>query len=63
MKYGQGSKAWSFTITPTYQYKQFFGRTELSYVEANKNISGAAFGPNGNNKNQARLLIEVGLLF
>ena len=61
--YGQGSKAWSFTITPTYQYKQFFGRTELSYVEANKIISGAAFGPNGNNKNQARLLIEVGLLF
>ncbi|MGT2492307.1 outer membrane beta-barrel protein [Cupriavidus basilensis] len=26
--YGPGSAAWSFTVTPTYQYKRFFARAE-----------------------------------
>ncbi|HWA89462.1 MAG TPA: outer membrane beta-barrel protein [Rhizomicrobium sp.] len=30
--YGPGSKAFSLTITPTYQHKVFFARAELSYV-------------------------------
>ena len=30
--YGPGSKAFSFTVTPTYQHKIFFARTEFSYV-------------------------------
>jgi hypothetical protein len=28
--YGPGSKAWSITFTPTYQYKIFFARAEIS---------------------------------
>lgn len=61
--YGPGSNAWSVTLTPTYQYKRFFGRTEFSYVHANKTTDGSVFGPNGNDKTQARMLFEVGLLF
>ncbi len=61
--YGQGSNAWSFTLTPTYQYKRFFGRTEFSFVKANDITSGAAFGPNGISSTQARLLLEIGMLF
>lgn len=61
--YGQGSNAWSFTVTPTYQYKRLFARTELSFVKANSIISGSAFGPTGTNSSQARMLVEVGMLF
>lgn len=61
--YGQGSNAWSVTVTPTYQYKRFFGRAELSYVKAGSITSGSAFGPSGTNDSQARLLVEIGLLF
>lgn len=61
--YGQGSNAWSITVTPTYQYKRFFGRAEFSYVNANDITPGSAFGPNGNNASQLRGLLEVGILF
>ena len=61
--YGTGSNAWSATITPTYQYKRFFARSEFSYVKANKITSGAAFGPAGNDPSQSRVVLEVGMLF
>ncbi len=61
--YGPGSKAWSFTITPTYQYKRFFARTEFSFVKANDFTSGSAFGANGTKSTQTRLLLETGVLF
>ncbi|MDQ2719632.1 MAG: porin [Bacteroidota bacterium] len=61
--YGQGSNAFSFTVTPTYQYKRLFARTELSFVKANSIITGSAFGPSGANSSQARFLAEVGVLF
>ena len=61
--YGQGSKAWSITLTPTYQYKRFFGRTEFSFVKADNITSGSAFGPTGTNSNQVRTLLEIGMLF
>lgn len=61
--YGQGSNAWSVTVTPTYQYKRFFGRAEISYVKANSITNGLAFGSDGKNSSQARLLLEIGLLF
>jgi hypothetical protein len=61
--YGQGSNAWSFTITPTYQYKRIFARTEFSFTNANSIVSGLAFGPNGTNTSQARAVLEVGMLF
>jgi hypothetical protein len=61
--YGAGSKAWSATITPTYQYKRIFVRGELSYVKANNITAGSAFGPLGNDDSQSRVLIETGFIF
>ena len=61
--YGPGSKAWSITVTPTYQKNIFFARTEFSFVGAMHTTSGLAFGPTGNAKTQARLLLETGVLF
>jgi hypothetical protein len=61
--YGPGSKAWSVTVTPTYQYKIFFVRGELSYVETSNLTSGAGFGAFGRNTYQTRALLETGILF
>lgn len=61
--YGAGSKACSFTITPTYQYKTYFARAELSFVSASKTTPGAVFGPLGNDKTQTRFALETGILF
>ncbi len=61
--YGPGSKAWSFTITPTYQDQGFFVRAELSLVQAIRYTAGAVWGPQGNNPTQARALLEAGFLF
>jgi hypothetical protein len=61
--YGPGSNAWSITLTPTYQYKIFFARAEISHVGANSTTSGLAFGPNGTNTTQTRFLFETGVLF
>jgi hypothetical protein len=63
LMYGPGSKAWSITITPTWQYKIFFARAEFSYVKASSTAPGLAFGSNGTDSSQARGLFEVGLLF
>jgi hypothetical protein len=60
--YGAGSAAWSVTFTPTYQYKRFFIRPEFSFVAANHAEAGAAFGPDGNNTTQTRVLLESGFL-
>lgn len=57
------SKAWSITLTPTYQQKSFFARADLSYVKVNDGKSGDMFGINGKEDNQARALAEVGFLF
>ena len=57
--YGSGSNAWSLTVTPTYQYKIFFARAELSYV----GVDTAAFGKNANEKNQVTGLLETGFMF
>lgn len=61
--YGAGSNAWSLTLTPTYQYKVFFGRAEASYVMAGNTAPGAAFGPTGSDRSQGRLMFETGILF
>ena len=63
LMYGPGSKAWSITVTPTYQYKIFFARAELSYFGARKTTPGLAFGANGTDTSQTRGLVEVGMLF
>jgi hypothetical protein len=61
--YGAGSNAWSFTVTPTYQIKQYFGRVDASYVDAASTTAGDAFGFTGNEKSQGRLVLEAGVLF
>jgi hypothetical protein len=61
--YGAGSNAFSFTITPTWQYKRFFIRPELSYVSASSTTAGSALGQFGNDTDQFRGLIETGILF
>lgn len=61
--YGPGSKAWSFTVTPTYQYKTFFVRPEFAYVGAFDTTDGDAFGREGRDRSQTRLLLETGIVF
>lgn len=61
--YGAGSNAFSVTVTPTYQYKRFFARAELSYVKADKTTNGMSLGPIGNDNTQSRAVIEAGFLF
>lgn len=60
---GPGSKAWSFTLTPTYQYKVFFARLEGSYVGASDITSGFAYGPGLDRASQTSVLLEAGVLF
>jgi len=61
--YGVGSKAWSITLTPTFQYNLFFIRLEGSFVGASSTTPGSVFGPDGNKTTQARLVLETGILF
>lgn len=61
--FGPGSKAWSLTLTPTYQNNGFFARVELSYVRVTSATAGDIFGANGTQKNQVRAVIESGLMF
>jgi Putative beta-barrel porin-2, OmpL-like. bbp2 len=61
--YGPGSNAWSITFTPTYQYKIFFARAEISHVGTSSTTPGLAFGPSGTNTTQTRGMLEVGILF
>lgn len=63
LMYGPGSRAWSVTITPTFQYKRFFARAELSYVAVGHATTGSAFGPSGWDTRQGRVLLETGFLF
>lgn len=61
--YGAGSNAWELTITPTYQYKIFYARTELSYIHASDIVAGSAFGDTGTKTGQFRALVEAGFVF
>ncbi len=61
--YGSGSEAFSLTVSPTYQYKIFFARAELSYVKASNTTAGFVFGGAGNDRSQTRGVAEVGLIF
>ena len=63
LMFGPGSAAWSLTLTPTYQYRQFFMRGDLSFVRATTFTPGDVFGSFGKNPNQARGVLEVGLIF
>ncbi len=63
LMYGPGSTAWSITATPTYQYKKFFTRTDISYVGAGNITPGSAFGTYGLKPSQTRGVVELGFLF
>ncbi len=60
---GPGSEAFSFTITPTYLWKQFFARPEFSVVAGSKVTPGYGFGADGNSTSQVRGRFEFGLVF
>jgi len=59
--YGPGSNAVEFTVTPTYLWKQFFARAEISYVSVGDYSTG--FGALGNKGDQFRGLLETGVVF
>jgi hypothetical protein len=61
--YGPGSKAFSVTLTPTFQKGIFFARLEGSYVDVTSATPGFAFGVDGNAKSQFRGLVETGFIF
>jgi len=61
--YGPGSDAWSITLTPTYQYKNFFARGEASFVQAVGYTPGDVFGNKNRNPAQVRGVLETGILF
>ncbi len=61
--FGPGSGAFSLTVTPTYQWKYYFARAEVSWVKANSVVTGEAMGPNADGNSQTRVLIETGILF
>ncbi|HLH42928.1 MAG TPA: outer membrane beta-barrel protein, partial [Bryobacteraceae bacterium] len=61
--FGPGSAGWSFTLTPTFQYKRLFLRAESSFVRAANAAPSGVFGPAGFNRTQSRFLIEAGFLF
>jgi hypothetical protein len=61
--YGPGSKAWTFTITPTWQYKIFFVRPEASFIALTGTTTGMALGSKLDNTNQFRAMLETGILF
>lgn len=63
LMFGPGSSAWSATLTPTMQWKRVFARAEFSYVKVFNPLAEAAFGANGLNNNQVRLMLEAGLLY
>lgn len=61
--YGAGSKAYSLTLTPTYQKGIYFIRGELAYVKASDIDPGLGFGSSGDKRSQTRALIETGVMF
>lgn len=61
--YGPGSRAWTFTLTPTYRRGVFFARAEASQVDVSAFAPGAAFGPSGTSSTQFRIGAETGIQF
>lgn len=61
--YGPGSRAWTYTLTPTYRKGVFFARAEASDVNVTNFTPGAAFGAGGTQSNQFRTGVETGLQF
>lgn len=61
--YGPGSRAFSATVTPTYQVDRYFVRGEYSLVQLFDVTPGQALGRTGLRTRQNRFAIETGVLF
>jgi hypothetical protein len=61
--YGPGSKAWTFTVTPTLTLGRAYIRGEVAYIRASDFAAGSGFGAAGNKRSQTRALVETGVLF
>ena len=61
--YGPGSKATSFTVTPTWQKGGFYFRSDIAVVHAMNNTPGMVFGPTGTDATQFRAAGEFGFIF
>lgn len=53
--YGPGTTLWGGAITPTWQYKNLFARTDLAFVHINKSSGGI--------NTQVSAIAEIGLLY
>jgi hypothetical protein len=61
--FGPRSRAFTLTLTPTWQIDRYFVRAEISYVKALQATSGSVFGATGTATSQTRWMIETGILF
>lgn len=61
--YGTKSDAYSFTITPTLQFKTYFVRGEFSYAKIDSGAPGSEFGKFADKSDQTRVMFETGVLF
>jgi hypothetical protein len=61
--YGPGSGAFSFTLTPCFQWSYYFARAEFSWVKANNVVTGFGLGPNADGSSQTRVMLETGIMF
>ena len=61
--YGPGSGAFAVTVTPAYQYQNFFVRGGFAWVKGNNVTDGLGLGPSGTNNSQTRVTIDAGILF
>lgn len=61
--YGRGSRAWTFTLTPTWQSGGLFVRGEVAYAHLGSYMAGLGFGKAGGQADQTRVLFETGVVF
>jgi len=63
LTYGDGSDAFSLTLTPTFRKGIFFARGDVSFVGIGGGVRGLEFGPTGESGHQFRALLETGVMF
>ena len=61
--FGPQSRAFTLTLTPTWQIGRYFARVETSYVRALHATPGSVFGITSTATSQTRGMIETGVLF
>jgi hypothetical protein len=61
--YCPGGGAFSFALTPGYQWKYFLARAEFRWVKVNSVVAGFGLGPNLNRNLVYRVMIETAILF